>query len=185
MRVPAFSCEPQRLQRLLDRLSTQPDISRAEAAGPLLSAHHDRYVAHQSVWDALQEGSDVPPRRRDVRLLRLSWLLQLGTEGTEVNERYSDVLFRRQDLPEAWTAPVPAETLTAVAQRFGKVEVQSRGAVQVPALPLCLRSLDGSVVSRGLLLWSLEGSLAGAWCGWRGGPPGTGDGSRRVDGPTS
>ena len=46
--------------------------------------------------------------------------------------------YRRQDLPEAWTAPVPAETLTAVAQRFGKVEVQSRGAVQVPALPLCL-----------------------------------------------
>ena len=45
------------------------------------------------------------------------------------------VPYRREDLPEAWLAPVPAETLSAVAQQSGKAEVQNQVAVEVPELP--------------------------------------------------
>ena len=44
-------------------------------------------------------------------------------------------VYRREDLPEAWTVPVPAGHLAAVAQRSGKTEVQSQEAVEVPELP--------------------------------------------------
>ena len=43
--------------------------------------------------------------------------------------------YRREDLPEAWTAPVPAGTLSVVAQQSGKAEVQNQVAVEVPELP--------------------------------------------------
>ena len=35
-----------------------------------------------------------------MRLLRLSWLLQLATEGTAVHKEFTGVLNRRQDLPD-------------------------------------------------------------------------------------
>ena len=44
------------------------------------------------------------------------------------------VPYRREDLPEAWLAPVPAETLSAVTQQSGKAEVQNQVAVEVPEL---------------------------------------------------
>ena len=43
-----------------------------------------------------------------------------------------------EDLPEAWAAPVPAETLSSVAHRLGGAEVRTQVAVEVPELPVFL-----------------------------------------------
>ena len=70
---------------------------------PCQGATHEakpRYVAPDSVWEALRGPFGSEPKERDVRLLRLSWLLQLGTPGTSVNLAYGGVLPRRQEVPE-------------------------------------------------------------------------------------
>ena len=72
-----------------------------------------RYVEHDAVWAALSGGeSDA---ERDVRLIRLSWLMALGTPGTRVHAEFGGVLRRRQDLPEA--AFIGIDELRAMERR--------------------------------------------------------------------
>lgn len=107
----------QPLQRLLDLISKPPPPHFIGMSEEEREAARLRHVGHASVWGiaaatqscpcswndprlhrtgALQCGSGVVPAKRDLRLLRFSWLLELGTEGTAVNEEYGGVLPRRQ-----------------------------------------------------------------------------------------
>ena len=62
-----------------------------------------------------------------MRLLRLSWLLQLGTPGTAVHAEYAGVLCRRQELPEAAFISVSelkqiTSTIQSVVANYNAVE---------------------------------------------------------------
>jgi hypothetical protein len=72
---------------------TSPAVSFEEAQ---MAAQ--RYLGHDEVWAALELEHE---RERLVRLVRLSWLLDLGDPGSSVHTEYGGVLPRRQELPEA------------------------------------------------------------------------------------
>ena len=71
-----------------------------------------RYREFDSVWAALEGGGEGALgggektvghswlAQGDVRLVRLSWLMELGTPGSAVHARHGGVLPRRQELPE-------------------------------------------------------------------------------------
>ena len=105
------------IERLSGRESPRADarLVHVPSSSDVCSQNYARYVGLDSVWTALQDGTDVKPRDRDVRLLRLSWLMDLGTEGTAVNKRYNGVLNRRQDLPEE--AFIEVEELKKIERR--------------------------------------------------------------------
>ena len=70
-----------------------PAVSSEEA-----KAAAQRYLRQDEVWEALELEHE---RERLVRLVRLSWLLDLGDPGSSVHTEYGGVLPRRQELPEA------------------------------------------------------------------------------------
>ena len=100
--------EPPRREESIGRTEAPPSapgpsedlLQRAKAL--------ERYTAHEPVWEALQQGHEYHSERGegptrfapDVRLLRLSWLMELATPGTAVHRAHGGVLGRRQDLPE-------------------------------------------------------------------------------------
>ena len=69
----------------------------------------NQYVSHEAVWDALSSREDTVLL---VRLVKLSWLIELGTPGSAVHTRFSGVLPRRQEMPEE--AFIDAEELERV-----------------------------------------------------------------------
>ena len=77
-----------------------------------------RYVKHDAVWAALDGDGETASAHDDVRLVRLSWLMALGTPGTRVHAEFGGVLRRRQDLPEA--AFVGADELRAMERNSSR-----------------------------------------------------------------
>ena len=59
-----------------------------------------RYLEHDAVWAAL-EGDGGKESEPPVRLVRLSWLLELGDPNSSEHKKYGGVLPRRQEMPEA------------------------------------------------------------------------------------
>jgi len=73
-------------------------VRHALRTSELLKSAASRYRTPDAVWDALEGGALV--QAGDVRLLRLTWLMDLANPTTTVHQAYGGVLPRRQDLPE-------------------------------------------------------------------------------------